>query len=294
MTASTEAAASASYHDRVRAYERAARAPWAFLFPLLRRPALIGRFAVREAAEARRGTLLGAAWGLITPLLMLGVYAFVFGAVFQARWGAPAPGAETGVPTVVILFSGLIVFNLFADAAIRAPVLVLKHRTLAAQPNFPLDILPWASVAAGLMNAAPQILILLAAVVITTGAPPWTAPLALLALAPLILIALGLTFALGALGVFLRDLQQILPPILTGVLFLSPVFYPAELAPGPARPFLAINPIAPSVDGLRDALLFGAVPDLARTAGHAGIGLLCCWIGYFLFAKTRKAFADVL
>ena len=109
-----------------------------FFLPLAQR-GLIFQFARREVLGRYRGSLLGLGWSFFTPLLMLGVYTFVFVGVFKARW----PGAEQagGLEFAMQIFAGLMVFNLFAEVAGRAPRLVLDQPNLVKKVVFPLDLL---------------------------------------------------------------------------------------------------------------------------------------------------------
>ena len=114
--------------------------PLSFLFPVRHRT-LIWQFSRREVLGRYRGSLFGLAWSFITPLLMLGVYTFVFVGVFKARW----PGAEAGggLEFALQIFVGLMVFNLFAEVASRAPRLIVDQPNLVKKVVFPLEILPW-------------------------------------------------------------------------------------------------------------------------------------------------------
>lgn len=282
------------FSHRVRAYERAARAPWAALLVLFRLWEPTVRFAGRDAARDTRGLLLGAAWTVVAPVLMLLIYGFVFGVVL-GRGARFDTGAGEGPPFALAFFAGLVVFQFFAQTVAGASGVVAARGELARKASFPLDILPWAHVGANLARWVPPLLVLLIAAVLAH--PQGLGPHAFLTpvvLAPLVLLGAGLVFALAALGVFLRDLGQILPPLMTATLFLSPVFYPIDRAPEAARPFLRANPIAPTVEGLRAVLLEARAPDWAHLGWQAGAGGLALWAGYWFFAKTRKAFADVM
>jgi lipopolysaccharide transport system permease protein len=281
-----------THQDRVRAYERAARAPWAFLKALINHGDLVGRFAGRASAKERRGLQLGVAWAVITPLFMLAVYGFVFGVVMNR--GAAFEEVGEPAPFLLTFFAGIIVFRLFAGAITQAPTLITSQKGLATRAAFPLEVLPWSHVVSGVLVFLAPLSILVAASAVLHQMPGWTLVLLPVVLAPLMLVMVGAVFVLSALGVFLRDLTQMVPPVMVGVLFLSPVFYPLEAAPEAARPFLMVNPISPTVIALRDVVLHAAVPDWRPLAIQAGAGWLLAWAGYWFFAKTRKAFADVL
>ena len=97
--------------------------------------ALILRLAKREIEARYRGSVLGIVWAFLVPLLMVGVYTFVFSMVFEIRWALP-PGGQGAF--ALLLFSGLILFNLFSECVNRAPGLLLEHVTYIKKVVFPV------------------------------------------------------------------------------------------------------------------------------------------------------------
>src|SRR5690606_2998135 len=126
------------------------------------------------------------------------------------------------------------------------------------------------------------------------GVPPVAALAAPLWLVPLVLLTLGLSWLLSAAGVFLRDLSQVAGVLTTTLLFLSPIFYPAERIPEPFQPAYALNPLVPMVEGFRGALFEGRPPDLGALALVTALGWMVAWFGFLGFVNTKKGFADVL
>jgi lipopolysaccharide transport system permease protein len=117
------------------------------------------------------------------------------------------------------------------------------------------------------------------------------APLGLLAIAPL---ALGLAWFLAAIGVYFRDVGQIVPPLLTALMFLSPVLYPREAIPEDMRKFIVLNPLTVPVEAFRDTVIFGTLPDFLALAVYAAVACIVAGLGLFFFNQTRRGFADVL
>lgn len=141
--------------------------------------------AQRDVLGRYRGSLLGLAWALVTPLLMLLVYTFVFGVVFQARWGAAsATASESRADFALALFAGLLVFNLFAECLLRAPRLVVEHASYVKKVVFPLEILPLVVLLGALFHLAIGLAVWLLAHLVLAGPPPWTALLLPLAVLP--------------------------------------------------------------------------------------------------------------
>lgn len=266
--------------------------PQALAASAWRHRSLLVTLAQRDVLGRYRGSLLGLAWALVTPLLMLLVYTFVFGVVFQARWGA-AP-VESRADFALALFAGLLVFNLFAECVLRAPRLVVEHANFVKKVVFPLEILPLVVLLGALFHMAIGLAVWLLAHLALAGPPPWTALLLPLAILPVLLLALGLGWLVSSLGVFLRDMGQVISVLLTALLFLAPVFYPLKAVPENVRDWFYLNPLTPPIEMARDLLLWGVLPSPALWSLSLAAAALAAWAGFAWFQKTRKGFADVL
>jgi lipopolysaccharide transport system permease protein len=253
---------------------------------------LIAQLVRREVQARYRGSLLGLLWSFLTPLLLLAIYTFVFGVVFQARW----PGAGTGGlgEFALVLFCGLIVLNLFADCVSRAPGLVVGSPTYVKRVVFPLEILPVVSLGSALVTAGASLGVLLAVRIAVAGSLPWTVLLAPLVLLPLLLLTLGASWFLSSLGVFVRDVSYLVVLLVQVLVFMTPVFYPLEAVPEGLRPALALNPLHPIVDDVRRVVLWGRLPDWPRLALSFAVGAAAAALGHAWFQRTRRAFADVI
>ncbi len=252
---------------------------------------LIWQFARREVLARYRGTLLGLGWSFLTPLLMLAVYTFVFRVVFKARWGA---GGTDDFEFALQVYAGLIVFSLFAEVVSRAPRLVLDQPNLVKKVVFPLEIMPWVVVLAGLFHLALNLVVLLAAAAIARGGLPLSIlalPLVLVSFVPLLL---GLGWFLASLGVFVRDVGQITGLAVSLLMFLSPVFYPVSSLPERWQPWMRANPLTPVIEQLRRVALDGLWPEWSQLALHLVLASVLAWAGARWFAATRKGFADVI
>ncbi len=235
---------------------------------------------------------MGVLWALVNPLLMLAVYTFVFAFVFKARWSVDGNAGEGKF--ALVLFSGLMLHAFLAECIIRAPGLVLENVSYVKRVVFPLHVLAWVMVLAGLFQYGVSLLVLMAGLLYMDGAIPWTIVLLPLVLLPFVLMALGIGWLLASLGVYLRDIRQITGVITTVLLFLSTIFYPAEALPEIVRPYIYFNPLSFIVDQAREVILWGRMPDWAGLVKYAFVSVLVCVGGYIWFQKTRKGFADVI
>jgi lipopolysaccharide transport system permease protein len=253
---------------------------------------LTWQLTTRQIEQRYRGSVLGVLWSFLTPLFMLAVFTFVFAVVFQARWGTGQ--ATSTLEFAIILFAGLTTFNLFAEVVGAAPGLIVGQPNLVKKVVFPLEILPAVALAAALFQAGIAFIVLMALQIGFGSGLHLSALLVPILILPLCLFTLGLAWFLAALGVYVRDVNQIIPPIVTALMFLTPIFYPISNLPVGIRPYAASNPLAFSVEEVRNAVVFGQLPDpVTWLVGCAG-GLAVAALGYLFFQKTRKGFADVL
>ncbi|HHQ4581797.1 ABC transporter permease [Aeromonas hydrophila] len=245
----------------------------------------------REVSARYRGSLFGNLWALFTPLFMLAVYTFIFSVVFKARWSG---GSDSRSEFALVLFAGLMVFNLFSECFNRAPRLILENVNYVKKVVFPLDILPWVALGSAMINLVISFLVWIAFYTIAFGIPPVTALLFPVVILPLAFLVMGVSWALAAMGVYLRDLSQLVGVISTILMFLSPIFYPVEALPEEYRHWLNINPLTPVIAQVRDVLYWGKLPSWESYGMTLIAGIAVMYAGFALFQKTRKGFADVL
>jgi lipopolysaccharide transport system permease protein len=258
---------------------------------LWRNRELIKASAKREVLGRYRGSFLGLVWSFFNPLFMLAVFTFVFSVIFQARWGG---GSGSKTEFALVLFAGLLVFNLFAECINRAPGLILSNTNYVKKVVFPLEILPFVGLLSALFHTLISLGVWLIAYTLCLGIPHLTVFYLPLVLLPFCLFLMGLSWALASLGVFLRDVSQFIGLLTTTLMFLSPIFYPATAFPEDYRYILYLNPLTTVVEQTRDVLFWGKTPDFLMLAIYWGVTLGIAWLCFAWFQKTRKGFADVL
>ena len=211
---------------------------------------LLGQMIKRDVLLRYRGAMFGVMWVFLSPLVMLAIFAFVFGHIFQARW----PQQQEGLPFWLVLYCGLVVFNIFAEAVSRSPAAVRGYPNFVKKIIFPVEMLPLVPLGAGLVHGAFNFLILLAALA-WTGNLHGQVLLFPFLLIPLLLLAVGFAWVLAAWGVFIKDMSQIVPLFLQMLMFLSPVFYPVSAVPEVLRPIYLHNPLGAVIEAGRAAAL---------------------------------------
>lgn len=251
---------------------------------------LLAQFTVRDFTSRYRGTYLGLVWSVLLPLIMVGMYTFVFGSIFKSRWSA---GSETSVFFGTALLAGLIPFNFFSDVLVTSAGLINANSNLVKKVVFPLGILPLSRVLASMGHALIS-LVILAVLAGSQGVFGVTWLFLPLLYFPFLVFCIGLAFLLSALGVFFRDITHLLSAVISLSLFLSPIFYSMDAVPTSIRPIMGFNPLAIMAEQCRRCLIFGAVPEMALVAVLWGWALCALVIGVWWFKKLKPSFADVM
>ncbi len=256
---------------------------------LVRQRVALRQFLVRAISRRYRMSSLGFLWTMVIPLATLAIYTFVFGVVMPSSNGDGDTTAFT-----LRLFAGLIVFWLMAEVITQSPNSVVEQTNLVKKSVFPLEVIPAVVVGTSLFHCLISTFVLVAAL-LAVGAPVHATiaffPVVVL---PLALLLTGLAWLLAGIGVYFRDLMHIVGLLMTGALFLSPVFYPIErLSPG-LQTVLMFNPISFIVVEARGVLLEGRAPDWPGLAGYFAVAWLIACLGLAFFRRARKNFADVL
>lgn len=257
-----------------------------------KRLALLWSLAGRDIQKKYKESIIGAAWGVLVPLIMLAIYTIIFSAIFHAKWGG-APVANRA-DYAVLLFIGLIVYSIFAEAVARAPTAILSSPNLVKKVVFPLEVLPATVVLSSLYNAAVSGIALAVFLCFSSFGLRWQIIGLPILLAPLTLLTLGVTYLFASLGVFFRDVDQ-LAALLTRVLqYLTPVLYPSTVFPDSVGRWMRASPLAVFVEQTRALIAFGQWPDWVQYGWASAASVLIFALGWWWFQRTRGAFADVV
>ena len=265
--------------------------PIEMISTLWRHRVLIFISTKREVLGRYRGSFLGLLWSFFNPIFMLSVYTFVFSEVFKAHWGN-----NTGSRTefALVLFAGLIVFNIFAECVNKSPGLIIANPNYVKKIVFPLEILPFVVLLSSLFHASISLAVWMVAYTIFFGPPHLTVLYLPIIILPFLFFVMGVCWIFSSLGVYLRDVTQFVGVITTVLMFLSPIFYPVTALPIAYRHFIYFNPLTAVVEQTRNVLYFGRSPNLPDLCIYWTLTLTLAWLGFFCFQKTRKGFSDVL
>ncbi len=256
-----------------------------------RKRMLISQLVTREIKGKFQGTYLDSVWIVLEPLLMLSVYTFVFRVIFHRHWHSEN---ETILEFGIILFSGLLVFNLFRDTINNSPRLILKNVNYVKKVIFPLEVLPVVSLLSGLYHLGISLVILGVLYFFVYGYVHIEVLYIPFIMMPFILIIFGFSMFLASIGVFLRDIAQIIGMLVMATLFLSAVFYPIDSVPEQYRFLFYLNPVAFTIEQFRGAVILGRTPEWLWFAYYYPVSMIVSWLGVIWFQKTRQGFSDVL
>jgi ABC-type polysaccharide/polyol phosphate export systems, permease component len=252
---------------------------------------LIKTLAKRDIQSRYRGSIVGLTWAFLNPIILLCTYTFIFSVVFQAKWNSQVSSKSE---FAMVIFSGMIIYNMFAECIGRAPMLILTNANYVKKVIFPFEILPIVNIVAALFHAFISFMIWIFFYFIFIGIPHVSVLLIFLIAIPLLLYTAGFSWLLASLGVFLRDIIQIVTLILTVLMFVSPVFYPLSAVPENFRSLMLFNPLAGILEQARNVLFDQAPLDWSWLLISGLVSLFIAMLGFMWFQKTRRGFADVI
>lgn len=262
-----------------------------FLFhSIFRQHRLLLEMARRDISDRYAGQMLGTVWAFVHPVITISVFIFLFAVVFgvKAEGRVDIPGDHT-----LYMMSGLIAWLVIADVLGRSSSIVSSQASLVKQVVFPVEILPVKMVLATL----PTFLIgfsglLLYAFIVHRATPAmFLYPLAAI---PLYLLLFGIAFAFSAIGVFLRDIREVVQIYTLAGIYLAPVFYYIDWVPGRLRWLVYLNPITVFMEMFHDAAYYGEVRSWSMWLIASVVGAAATFLGAMLFARLKPHFGSYL
>ncbi|WP_297295500.1 ABC transporter permease [uncultured Methylovirgula sp.] len=250
------------------------------------------RAVVRRELMARfSGSILGWLWAIFGPLLMLSVYTIIFSHAVGIR----SQTASHGVANYSLnIFVGLIVFNLFAELAYRAPGLLHEHVNFIKKSIFPSETLAWTAAIRASVYAGISFCVLLFFTVLITHQLAPTILLLPFVFVPFFLFLLGVSWFLMALGSFTRDVMHLMASIVPVFMFATPIFYSIDDVPPGLRYVLRINLIGDYVELMRDIVLLDRLPNLWLYLGTVFVSLVIFRSAYRFYMRYKNVFVDVI
>lgn len=256
---------------------------------------LVLQFTRRDLELRHKGSRLGHMWAILRPVTLLGLYLFVFGFIFGGRYGV-LPN-ETWFDFAVAMFLSLSLATILTEVMALAPTLILSQPNFVKKVVFPLEIIPLSSVGTCMYNGVVSVLVALVIAVIGHRTLTWGGMLALPALlVPVALMSLGIAWGLSAVGLFVRDIGQLVPFLSNALIYASAVVYStASLQKIPAAwAILRFNPLLWLMDEARRVILWHQAPNYPIWAYLYGTSAIIAVVGYAVFIVLRPFFAEVI
>jgi len=254
---------------------------------------LIRSMTRRDILGRYRGSLGGAAWAVLNPLLLMLTYFFIFGIVLQQKFN---PG-DSPSDYVLYFLAGMLPWLAFSEAVGRSPFILVDYRNFIKKLLFPVETLPLNIVASGMVTEFYGLIIFATGLMLIRGWIPLSVVWLPALVIPQILFTAGICWFLAALGLFMRDIGPIIGYVITLWFFLTPICYSDKAlqqhAPVVAR-ILSTNPIFILVKGYRNVLLEGHAPTAHSLIAFWLAALAVFILGHAWFYKLRKSFADII
>lgn len=245
----------------------------------------------RDITDRYTGQFLGTLWAFGHPLLLLCIYVFVFGYIFQIRVD-PSYAVERNY--IVYLMAGLVPWLAFSETLARSPTVVSNHANLVKQVVFPIEVLPVKTALASLVTQLVATAALLAYMLVAGNPIPATFALVPVLWVFQLLSMIGLCYILSALGTFFRDLKDILSFLMTANFFLMPMIYLPNAVPPAFDTVFRFNPFSYMIWCYQDAVFYGRFAHPEAWIAFGGGGLALYVFGYRLFRKLSPHFGDVV
>jgi lipopolysaccharide transport system permease protein len=253
---------------------------------------LIRAVVRREFISRFRGSLLGPAWAVLSPLIMLLTYTVLFSiTVPQLSAGMSVTDYASGI------FIGLIVFNLFSELAYRAPILLHEHVNFVKRSIFPSETIAWTATIRAFTYAGVAFGVYIVFRLVTAGSIPLTIVLTPLLIVPFALFILGVVWFLMALGAFTRDVSHIMASIVPVLMFATPIFYRidqiSQMSPSTGF-WLRLNIVGDYIEMMRALALDGTLPNVFGYLLLVAISYAVFLGGYQFFMRYKSVIVDVI
>ncbi len=245
----------------------------------------------REITDRYLGQILGTFWAIGHPLVLMGVYVFIFAFVFKIKIGGTH---ELPLDYTTYLLSGLIPWMCFQESMMKGSMSITGNANLVKQVVFPIEILPVKGVLSSLMTMFISLCILVVYVLVTNHSLHWTYVLIPLLIFFQSLLMIGVCYIISSIGVYLRDVKDFVQVFSFMGMYLLPIFYLPTFVPKIFRPFLYLNPFSYLIWCYQDVLYYGRFDHWWAWYVFSFMSLGVFYGGYCIFRKLKTMFGNVL
>lgn len=255
---------------------------------------LIWYFVQRQLTQTYKGSYLGIVWAFLTPLLMIILYTIVFSEILDLRFREVEsnPNLNFGL----YLYCGLIPFMVYAETVNQCVGLVKSNAQLVQRVVFPVEVLPLTSALANFLSHLFGLGVLILVVAALNRTVEWTLVLLPVLMVLQLLFVVGLGYLVAVIGAYLPDVKETLRAIVRASFFITPIIWPVSKVADKEVLSLVVelNPLAFLVEGYRNLVLDGEIPGIKPTLYFALFAGALFAVGFVLFNRTKKQFADLI
>ncbi|CDM69536.1 ABC-2 type transporter [Clostridium bornimense] len=243
---------------------------------------LLKNLTSKELKLKYKNSAIGFVWSFFNPLIMMMVYTFAFKVIFRN----PDPNYP------IFILSGLLPWTTFQTAIMGGTQSIVNNAHLIKKVYFPREIIPLSIVLSSFVNYLITLIILFAGIFIAKipiGIPIIAFPIVLFLF---LIFTIGLTLILSSLNVIYRDVSHFVEVAFMAWMYLTPVIYQMELIPEKIRPLMYLNPMTLVLNSIRACLYENRFPSAKVVLALAIIAMVFLWIGFKVFNKIQKRFAE--
>ncbi len=238
----------------------------------------------KEIRGRYKNSILGVMWSFLNPLLQLAVYSIIFGALLA--------GGDKTYPIYICV--ALIPWTYFTTAITQASFTIIGNGDIIKKVYFPREILPISVVTSGAVNFIISTIIILAFVIFSGMGLSWYILLYPFVLLVQYVLLLGISFIVSSITVYFRDLEHIIGIILLAAFYGTPIVYKLEQLPENLQIIMQLNPMTHIINGYRAIFYNQEMPNMKILGILLAISVVITIIGYFIFKKLQKGFAEQL
>ena len=236
----------------------------------------------KDVGGKYKNSFLGVIWSFISPLLQIAVYALVFQVILKSD-------IEN---YTVYLCCGLIPWQYFSSVVLRGAASIIDNGSIIKKVYFPREILPISVVTSEGVNFLISTVIILGFVIFGGIGLSINILWYFVILAIQYIVSIGVAFLVSSLSVYFRDLLHLLGIIIQLLFYATPIVYASSAVPAELQWLIKINPMAYLIEGYRNIFYNKMPPDFHNLLIALAMGIVLCVIGYFVFKKLEKRFAE--
>ena len=246
----------------------------------------------KEIRGRYKNSILGVMWSFLNPLLQLLVYSVIFGALLTG--GDSAEDKYYQATYYIYVCVALIPWTYFTSAITQAAFTVIGNGDIIKKVYFPREILPISVVTSGAVNFMISTIIILLFVIFSQVGLSWYILLYPFILLIQYILLLGIAFIVSSITVYFRDLEHIIGIVLMAAFYGTPIVYKLEQLPQQLQIIMQLNPMTHLINAYRDIFYYHQMPNMKVLGILLALSLILAVVGYFIFKKLQKGFAEEL